>query len=415
MKKIICLLVMAVFLISLASVAFAANENASAGKSGSDGVQKVTQQTSKDFEQKRNEFMQQAQAKRQELVEKREQAMSKLGNKVKEMKEKRNAFREKYLSKKEELKAKAEKARERKEEAKAKHIEAKERLAEKKSQLAECKGNDSEECVALRAGARKDAGEFLSNVADRILAMLERTREQVEKSKLSDAEKVTLLDQINVKMAEVASTKDTAEMLDENSTKEEIAEVAKTLKDAWKDTKDTIKKGVGLAAADRLGGVIVKSEHLQAKLEKVISKLADKGIDVSGAQDLKTDFDQKLAEAKNLHEEAKALFKEGKVPEAAKKIQESHAALKEAHKILKDIVRELKGTKEGREALNTTEAEGTAVTGTTAIADETSEQAAETTEETTEATEEGATEATGSAALDTEDSAEDTESETAVE
>ena len=381
MKKILCLLVAAIFLISIAATAFA-EENATTDDAAvtvtaeSDGAdqKKLTQQTSKDFEQKRNEFMQQAQAKRQQLVEKREQAMAHLSDKVKEMKERRNAQRENYLQKKVELKEKAAKARERKEEAKAKHTEAKARLAEKKEQLKECKESETEECAALRADAKKDAKEFLSNIADRVLAMLERAKDRVEKSKLSDAEKTTLLDQIDVKMAEIASTKDIAESLNENSTKEEVAEVAKTLKDAWQGTKDAIKKGAGLAAADKLGGVIVKSEHLQAKLEKILSKLSDKGIDVSGASDLKTDFDQKLAEAKNLHEEAKALFKEGKVPEAAQKTRDAHAALKEAHNILKDIVSELKGTKEGKEALDTEKGEGTAVTGTTAIAGETSEE-----------------------------------------
>lgn len=417
MKKLFSLLVAAIFLISIAATAFAeenATDNATVTAVSEDNEQKkMTQKASKDFEQKRSEFIQQAQAKRQQLIQKRDEARTRLGEDVKNFKAKRAELRENYLSKRADLKEKASKARERKDEAKEKHKEAKARLAEKKDQLKECKGSDTDECIALRADAKKDAGEFLSNIADRVLAMLERTQERVDKSKLSEEDKVILKDQLELKMAEIASTKDSIEAFTENTTKEEIAEAAKTIRDVWKDAKDLIKKGAGLAASDRLGGVIVKSEKLQAKLEKAISKLKDKGKDVSKAEELKTSFDAKLAEAKALHDEAKALFKEGKVPEAAQKTQDAHAALKEAHSILKDIVRELKGTKEGVEALDTAEEEqGTAVTGTAAIADETSEQANEAAEETTETAEEG-TEVTGSATAEAaEDAAEETAEET---
>ena len=197
-------------------------------------------------------------------------------------------------------------------------------------------------------------------------------------------------------------------------------------REVWKDAKDLIKKGAGLAAADKLGGVIVKSEQLQAKLEKAISNLKDKGIDVSKADELKVSFDAKLAEAKALHDEAKVFFNEGKVPEAAQKTQDAHAALKEAHSMLKDIVKELKGTKEGVEALDTAEeTQGTTVTGTAAIADETSAQAnaaevtgsatAETTEDTEETGE--TTEPADEAAEETteDDSADDTADEETTE
>lgn len=425
MKKIICLLVAAIFLISIAATAFA-EENATETNNATvttasednatvseDTEQKLTQKPSKDFEQKRTEFIQQAQIKRQQLVEKRDAARAHLGEGVNNFKAKRAEARENYLSKKSDLKEKASKARDRKDEAKAKHEEAKARLDEKKDQLKECKGSDTDECIVLREDAKKDAGEFLSNIADHVLAMLERAQERVDKSKLSEEEKVTLKDQLELKMAEIASTKDSVDAFTENTTKEEIAEAAKTIREIWKDAKDLIKKSAGLAASDKLGGIIVKSEKLQAKLEKAISKLSEKGTDVSKAEELKTSFDAKLAEAKALHEEAKALFNEGKVPEAAQKTQDAHAALKEAHSILKDIVKELKGTKEGVEALDAAEEEqGTALTGTAAIADETSEEtteeATETTEETetAEDTEEG-TDVTGSTATETEETTED--------
>lgn len=416
MKKIICLLVAAIFLISIAAIAFAEEnatetDNATVTAVSEDNGQKLTQKSSKDFEQKRSEFIQQAQAKRQELIQKRDEARAHIGEDIKNFKAKRAELRENYLSKKADLKEKASKARERVEEAKEKHKEAKARLAEKKDQLKECKGSDTDECVTLRADAKKDAGEFLANIADNVLAMLERAQERVDKSKLSEEEKVSLKDQLELKMAEIASTKDSIDAFTENTTKEEVAEAAKTIRDIWKDAKDLIKKSAGLAASDRLGGVIVKAEKLQAKLEKAISKLKGKGADVSKAEELKSSFDAKLAEAKALHEEAKALFNEGKVPEAAQKTQDAHAALKEAHSILKDIVKELKGTKEGVEALDTTEeTEGTAVTGTAAIADETSGQANEAAEETAE---EG-TEVTGSTAAETGETTEPAD-ETATE
>jgi len=415
MKKLLSLLVAAIFLISIAATAFAeenATDNVTVTAASKDSAQKITQKQSKDFEQKRTEFLQQAQAKRQQLVEKRDEARAHLGESVKNFKAKRAEAREKYLSKRADLKEKAAKARERKDEAKTKHKEAKARLAEKKEQLKECKGSDTDECLVLRADAKKDAGEFLANIADNVLAMLERAQERVDKSKLSEEEKVSLKDQLELKMAEIASTKDSIDAFTENTTKEEVAEAAKTIREIWKDAKDLIKKSAGLTASDRLGGVIVKADHLKARLEKAISKLKDKGKDVSKAEELKTSFDAKLAEAKALHDEAKALFNEGKVPEAAQKTQDAHAALKEAHSILKDIVKELKGTKEGVEALDTAEeTEGTELTGTAAIADETSEAVEEGTEvtgsATAEATEETAEETTEDTADDTEEAAED--------
>lgn len=265
-------------------------------------------------------------------------------------------------------------ARERYQAARERYIQAKERYQETKQKITSvrttlraCKDAESEGCLKLRRQIRIHSGEFLLNIADRVLETLEKIKSKVESNEdLTEEEASDLLAKIEAKITEVSDAKGVIENLTNESSAEEIREAARTIKQAWKNTRVVLKKSVGRLVNARIGGIIVKLEHLKTKLIKISSRIEEAGENVRDLDELIDKFHSELEEAKNKWQLAKEKYAEAVTPgkidelmkEANKYLREAHEKLKEAHKTLKEIlikIREKKGAEEALIAVETEE------------------------------------------------------------
>jgi hypothetical protein len=238
--------------------------------------------------------------------------------------------------------------------ARAQYAEAKQSIEQNRDRLRECKEEATDECKLIVKGVKKDVKDFLLGAADRILASLEKVKSKVEESSMNEETKTKILAKIDERIAAVTAAKEKIDALTETSTKAEIKEATAGLRGAWNDSKADIKLEAGRLANEKIHGIIVKSEQLKTKLETTMTKLSDKGYDVSGLEELRASFDAKLAEAKTHYDAAFAKYGQEVVPgevdalmkEANAEMKLAQKALQDAHKILKDIVAEIKGTQE---------------------------------------------------------------------
>ena len=238
--------------------------------------------------------------------------------------------------------------------AREQYTEAKQSIEENRERLRECKEEATEDCKLVVKEVKKDVKDFLLGAADRILAALEKVQSRVEASSMTDDEKLEILADIEERIAAVDAAKESINALTETSTKAEIKEVTAELKDAWKGARAGLKTGVGRLANEKIHGVVVKSEQLQTKLERTIAKLEEQGYDVSGIEDLKAEFDAKIADAKTHYDAAVAMYAQEIVPgevdelmkEANAEMKAAQESLKEAHQVLKEIVDEIKEVQE---------------------------------------------------------------------
>jgi len=266
-------------------------------------------------------------------------------------------------------KEKIEQARERYQIAKEKYLKARERyqiakekITRAKTALKECKDGESEECVRIRQTIRSNSKDYLANIADKVIATLEKIKSKIESNEqLSEEEASDLLEKIDTEIQEVEDAKDVIQDLTNQSSAEEVREAVRTIKEAWKGTRVTLKKSVARLLNAKIGGIIVKSEQLEAKLQRILTRLEAAGNDVTNLEDLIDKFHNKIEEAKDKWEQARQKYaqavKPGQIDEAMKevnqKIREAHEKLKESHQTLKEIInkiREMKGAQEALEA-----------------------------------------------------------------
>ncbi|MFA5887182.1 MAG: hypothetical protein WC852_00535 [Candidatus Nanoarchaeia archaeon] len=271
-------------------------------------------------------------------------------------------------------KSKIEKAQENFAKAKEKYGEAMAGLDKAKVRLEQAKTSkvcktapDSEECAKAKEELRASAKEKLANQADMIINSLEKGKEKIASSEyVSEEEEAaanTFFDEQIAKFTAIKAEIESAE------TKEAIVEAGKKLADAWKEMKHKINAYIEYATNARMAGVVVKAEHLSAKLERVMERMAENGKDTSAVEPLVTDFKAKLELAKTKFKSAHALLfeiktkelteeeKSAKSEEAKTLMEESKQALNDANEVLKQIFQKLKDADATEELAEATEAE----------------------------------------------------------
>ena len=311
-------------------------------------------------------------APKEERKELRENAKEEIKAEATKIREER---KDKFEDAKAKVEAVAKAAKERLEAAKVEQKTAKDEINAVKDKVKECKGSETEECSKVRKDVKQKTRTFLSSAIERVLGLLQKTRENLTKSKLSEDAKKAHLAEVDAKIQEVASLKDKEAQLSADVSAEDIKQINSQLSNAWKETQNTIRKSAGTIAAEKLGGVVQTSEKLQQRLTKTLSKLKEKGTDVSRAEAKISDFNKLISEAKALQEEAKRLFlskEPGKTDEvmreATQKVKQAHEKINQAHKILKEILSLLKAEKGGEKALEeATEEKGTPAVKSTPI------------------------------------------------
>ncbi|MEM4282424.1 MAG: hypothetical protein QW559_03395 [Candidatus Woesearchaeota archaeon] len=277
---------------------------------------------------------------------------------IEKIKAEREASKEKFKEAIEAAKAKRAEAREllkqAREQAKSDFDSSKSALDELKDDLKGCRGNQSDVCNLVRQHAKIQSREFLLSAADRIVIALEQAKERVAASSIPEDEKTLVISLLDARISVVKEASKKAEALTENSTPEEVREAAKAIREAAKAAFVSLNSGTGRLMNEKIHGVLVRSEQLKQKLEDRISKLKERGFDVSTIEDLKANFDAKLAEARTNYESAVEKLKNALVPGATDEtmkaanaaLKAAQKALQDAHQILKDIVAKIREREE---------------------------------------------------------------------
>ncbi|MFH1637835.1 MAG: hypothetical protein ABIB71_05405 [Candidatus Woesearchaeota archaeon] len=271
-------------------------------------------------------------------------------------------------------------------EAKEKFARAKLKLKAAKELRENCKDAESEECAAAKEELKEAAKEHFMNQADIIIRHLEQIRSRAESSESISEERASTI--INWADGKIAAFEAIKAELEAASNKEEILDAAKKLRAEWEDTKLDARTYIGRLVNARIGGIIVKSKFLEAKLERTLEKMKENGRDTSEIEPLVDSFNAKIEEAKVAYEEALGHFdaaiglkgdeRAAEIREAQAAMKESKKALAEATKILRDIIKTIRaqGSEELEEASSEVEAEITSEIQDAPVAEEEEEPVA---------------------------------------
>lgn len=328
-------------------------------------AQNIRQQSIEDAKAKRGELKE----KRQEL---KEEAKNLTGEERKnfaekareEIKEKREEIKDERKQKFEEAKNKvveaAKVAKERIEASKIEQKQVREKITGVKEKVNECKSskNETDECKNLRKEVRADTMKFLASTADRVLGLIQKTKEHVQNSKISEADKTSIISEIDAQLKNVVELKDSLSELSESSSAEDVKKLTEELRGAWKETQNIIRLGTGKIAVSKLGGVVERTEKLQSRLDATLAKLKEKNVDISSEREKLGQFSTLISEAKKLSNEAGELFARKDstktdeiMKQATEKLKEANKKINDAHAILKEILKLIKEHKEGEKAL----------------------------------------------------------------
>lgn len=267
---------------------------------------------------------------------------------------------------------------------------AKLRLEEAKKLDKACKeNNQSEDCKKAKVELLAAAKEHFISQADHIIKTLEKIKSRVLGSEdLSDEEETKLIAEID---AEVAKINDIKSRINSAQNKEELLKAAKELKEEWNKIRHQVKRFAAMVVGSRMSGIIVTSKHLEVKLDKVLVRMTENGKDISEVQPLVDEFHKEIELARTEFKDAQELWAKVKagedknltVQQAQDKLKEVREHLKKAREILWKIIQKMdKGALKEVEAENKLEVSAEADVSTSVNASGTSAAASETAEST---------------------------------
>lgn len=211
-----------------------------------------------------------------------------------------------------------------------------------------CKQDDaSTGCTELRAEMHAEAKERLVSSADRMIALLEEAKDRIEASGLDATVKAELIARIDAHIQAIADAKADAEALSDTPTRAEIQEISRELREAWKDSRQDLRVGIGRTVNMRMAGILEKSEQLEKRFDRVIAKLQEKGIDTTSIEAQQDAYAALIAEARAAHLSSVQLFAQGDVTAAHEQLTIAKAKLKEAHQLLKELVADIRAANQG--------------------------------------------------------------------
>lgn len=216
---------------------------------------------------------------------------------------------------------------------------AKQKFTKAKTELKQCK---KEECEPIKTEIRANIRESLLKMIEIMDNKLIQLKQKVAESEvLTEEEAAAFATLIDEKLAE---TKELALELEskENVSTKDLKELTAKIKEVLAKVTKAARRSSLKIMSSRIGGIIVKSKHMELKLERVLTRAAEKGVDTDALKSNLDQFEALLAEAKNEHDSALNLFRENKIREAQSALQRAHQNLQKVHVILKDIIAKLR-------------------------------------------------------------------------
>ena len=226
---------------------------------------------------------------------------------------------------------------------------------EVKAKLRDC-GDDCEE---IRAEAQARAKEYVAKSGERVLAHLDKVKSKIEGNENIDDERA---DEIVAKLdAAIAEVKAALVDAEAATTKEELRAAAKSISSIWKRIKHVAEAGAARVVTSRVGEIVVRSQQLEVKLEKLLAEIEERGTEVENLDALTDKFGVLIAEALELHKQSESLLEEVAVTRSQKRLltdeerdqltemikkakklsKDAQSTLKDAHGILVEIAKDL--------------------------------------------------------------------------
>ncbi len=332
-KQLIALLVMAIFMVGVAPLAFAGKETV---KIGGDAGVKVSGDAAVESDAEAEAGADAADTEAN--AKSKEKIVIKSGDDV-----------VKVVTKAEEkagTKIKVEVAKQKFRLARENYFETREKLTELKAKLKECKEDDtSDMCEKRREEFNAHAKVHIENLLEAAIEKMAALRARVEAStELTAEEKTALLARIDEHVAALQQT--SADI----KTKAELKESVKLVKEAWKEAKPVAQLSAEKETNARLGNVLEKTEKLETRFITIKEKLAAQGKDTAKLDAALAGFSAKLSTANEHYLKARELFSEAlKADNPQPLMKSAHEeqrlaldAVKEAKKMLHDLVKEIK-------------------------------------------------------------------------
>jgi len=231
--------------------------------------------------------------------------------------------------------------------AKNAYREKRQNFLEIKEKLKACKGVESEECTQLNADALAHAKELSINAANMAIEHLNKIKESIEgNDDLEEEDAANMIANIDNAISELEAAKADVEAAE---TKEEVKEAAAVINRIWRRHAVRIKRYAARVVHAKVGEIIVRSEQLERKLDRILTRMEENGIDVNGIDEKVDAFSAKIEEAKDLYKQSREKFIEAKegeseatVQDARRLAKDAHRVLLDAHRIIKDIFKSIK-------------------------------------------------------------------------
>ncbi|RLI77671.1 hypothetical protein DRP05_09495 [Archaeoglobales archaeon] len=185
---------------------------------------------------------------------------------------------------------------------------------------------------------------YLYHWADMAENWMERLRNKINNSRMSDEDKAELLDQLDEYIAVVEESKQKVESA-ENVT--ELREAIKEMKQNWEEIRKGLRSIVGQIIVGEMKAIVERAELLQLRLEARIEEMNQAGVDTKDLKKILDELSNNLDAANEDLSQAKDAFKSSDVAGGYAKIEDAKKDLGKAFGAIKKFVKAMK-TKTGR-------------------------------------------------------------------
>jgi hypothetical protein len=198
--------------------------------------------------------------------------------------------------------------------------------------------------------ALQNAKTILLKSTDAIINYLEQIKAKInENENLNESTAKAMIDKIDAQITDLSAIKDKIQAA---TTKDEIKSLAKDLREKWKDYQNKGRVFAERVVSARVQGVVNQAEVLEKKLENALSRMQDKGVNVSVSAEMEQ-FSQEIENAKDYYQQAQQKLEQARnsadnatiqslVKDANSLLSQSRDSLKAAHETLKQIVSKIR-------------------------------------------------------------------------
>lgn len=197
---------------------------------------------------------------------------------------------------------------------------------------------------------------YLSRAADAMVSHLEKIKSKIQESKNIPEDRVKeIVADIDAEIAKINSIKAEAQAA---TTKEQVKEAAKKLREEWNKAKSLAKIHAERIVSARVEGIINQGLVLEKRLDDILDKAKEKNVSINVSAEI-SQFSEKIGLSREKYKQAQSNISEALdlraqgepadsdkikalLEDANKLLGEARDAIKEAQSILKSIVKKIK-------------------------------------------------------------------------